>query len=152
MKNQVRDAIDFFDADIATCTDSLAVHHWQTLKTAVLAQQTNNGATSSAGRCALPVCQGGAMRTITDQQFAGSDLLAKMVRDENKRQIEKWGVQTRTPAEWMLYLTEEVGELAEAISECEYRTGGNAAVVKEAIQAATLALKIAEMYGTGSTP
>jgi len=86
------------------------------------------------------------MRTITDQQFVAADVLTNMVWDENKRQIEKWGVQTRTPAEWMLYLSEEVGELAEAISEREYRNGRNADVLKEAIQVATLALKIAEMY------
>jgi NTP pyrophosphatase (non-canonical NTP hydrolase) len=86
------------------------------------------------------------MRTIADQQFAAADVLTKMVWDENKRQIEKWGVQTRTPAEWMLYLTEEVGELAEAVSECEYRVGLYADVLKEAIHVATLALKIAEMY------
>jgi NTP pyrophosphatase (non-canonical NTP hydrolase) len=65
---------------------------------------------------------------------------------ESRRQLAKWGVQTRTPAEWMLYLTEEVGELAEAISEREYRDGTSEDVLKEALQVATLALKIAEIY------
>jgi NTP pyrophosphatase (non-canonical NTP hydrolase) len=46
----------------------------------------------------------------------------------------------------MIYLTEEVGELAEAISEFEYRGGEKENIKKEAIQVATLAAKIAEMF------
>lgn len=86
------------------------------------------------------------MREITDRCLGHNEVLRSLVSAENRHQIHKWGVQTRTPAEWMLYLTEEVGELAEAVSEAEYRDGVQAHVVKEAIQAATLALKIAEMY------
>ena len=69
-----------------------------------------------------------------------------MVQIEGVRQVQKWGVQERTPFEWMTYVTEEVGETAKAISEHEYRGGMQSTVVKEAIQAATLLLKIAEMY------
>lgn len=72
--------------------------------------------------------------------------LFDMVSSENIRQRKKWGVQDRTPFEWLTYITEEVGELAEAISEHEYRRGQPSSVVKEAIQAATLCLKVAEMY------
>ncbi|MHB8123770.1 MAG: nucleoside triphosphate pyrophosphohydrolase family protein [Desulfuromonadaceae bacterium] len=47
----------------------------------------------------------------------------------------------------MTYLTEEIGELAEAISEYEYQRGGRRDhVAREAIQAAVLCLKLAEMY------
>jgi hypothetical protein len=71
-----------------------------------------------------------------------------LVRIECERQVMKWGVQNRSPFEWLSYLTKEVGELSEAIQNAEYHpnadTDGYAAV--EAIQAATLALKIAEMY------
>ena len=70
----------------------------------------------------------------------------EMVRAENKRQVKKWGVQDRHPFEWLAYATEEHGELAQAISEYEYRSGKSSDVVKEAIQAATLHLKIAEMF------
>lgn len=74
------------------------------------------------------------------------DDLTADILTENVVQLNKWGVQKRTAFEWMCYLTEEVGELAEAISEKEYRQGTNNQVVQEAIQIATLVLKIAEMY------
>lgn len=64
---------------------------------------------------------------------------------EHYKQIKKWGVQTLPPSEWMMFLTEEVGELAQAISENIYRNGTKNEIFKEAIQVATLALKIAEM-------
>jgi NTP pyrophosphatase (non-canonical NTP hydrolase) len=70
-----------------------------------------------------------------------------LVQQENLRQIEKWGVQTHSPFEWLAYTTEELGELSQAISEHYYlRCGSRQDIVKEAIQTATLALKIAEMY------
>jgi len=69
----------------------------------------------------------------------------QMIEDENVRQLKKWGVQDRTPFEWMAYLTEEVGELSKAICEMIYRKGSHRDIVDEAIQVATLAIKIAEM-------
>jgi NTP pyrophosphatase (non-canonical NTP hydrolase) len=72
--------------------------------------------------------------------------LFKMVLDENLRQLEKWGIQDATPFEWLTYTTEELGEMARAIAEHSYRNGLQSDVVKEAIQTATLCLKIAEMY------
>jgi NTP pyrophosphatase (non-canonical NTP hydrolase) len=85
------------------------------------------------------------MNLYTDQELK-NPAIDRMVYEEHKRQIAKWGVQSRTAFEWITYLTEEVGELAEAVSEQEYRGGASAAVTKEAIQVATLALKIAEMF------
>ena len=70
----------------------------------------------------------------------------KEVMTENRRQLDKWGVQNHSCFEWLAYTTEELGELSNAISEQYYRRGDREAVVKEAIQVATLALKIAEMY------
>lgn len=64
---------------------------------------------------------------------------------EDQRQLRKWGIQERSPFEWMNYLTEEVGELAKAISEAVYRDGDPGQISKEAIQVATLALKISKM-------
>ena len=86
------------------------------------------------------------MRSIADQGLQHVAGLAKLVRTENQHQLHKWGAQNRTPAKWMLYLCEEVGELAEAIAQFEYRDGQKDDVVREATQVATLALKIAEMY------
>lgn len=68
------------------------------------------------------------------------------VRVESNFQIMKWGIQDRGPFEWLAFTTEELGELAEAISEWNYRGGSEHEVVREAIQVATLALKIAEMF------
>lgn len=68
-----------------------------------------------------------------------------LLRAEDKRQIKKWGEQSHTPAEWLMFLTEECGELAEAIAEWWYREGSIEEVQKEAVQVATLAFKIAVM-------
>jgi NTP pyrophosphatase (non-canonical NTP hydrolase) len=75
-----------------------------------------------------------------------SPLLDGLIARENLRQLKKWGVQDRHPFEWLAYATEELGELARAISEHVYRNGPGCNIVKEAIQTATLSLKIAEMF------
>lgn len=69
-----------------------------------------------------------------------------LVQVENLSQARKWGIQDRSPFEWLAYTVEEVGEMAQAISEYEYRNGRADHVAHEAIQAATLCLKIAEMF------
>lgn len=75
-----------------------------------------------------------------------TEQIAPMVFNENIKQIEKWGVQDREPFEWLGFATEELGELAKAISEYKFRGGLTGDVVKEAIQTATLCLKIAEIF------
>lgn len=72
--------------------------------------------------------------------------LVTLLQAENFRQLAKWGIQDVSAFEWMTYIAEEVGELAKAISEHEYRDGLEGEVAKEAIQVATLSLKVAEMY------
>ena len=72
--------------------------------------------------------------------------LFEMIKEESLRQIKKWGIQNRDPFEWLAYTTEELGELSNAISEYWYRDGQRSQVVKEAIQTATLCLKIAELF------
>ena len=85
------------------------------------------------------------MNLYTDQELKANWLVGEVCA-EHRRQLAKWGVQTRTAFEWATYLAEEAGEVAKAISEHEYRGGSSDAVVKEAIETATLALKIAEMF------
>jgi len=85
------------------------------------------------------------MKIYKDKCLNSLDTLIKLIKDENEYQLNKWGIQEKSGFEWMTYLTEEVGELAEAISEFEYRNGNNLDILKEAIQASTLALKIAEI-------
>ena len=84
------------------------------------------------------------MKSYTDRGLESFNLYHKL-ESESLRQIKKWGVQSRTLFEWLAYTTEELGELAEAISELEYRKGKAEKVTAEAIQVATLCLKIAEM-------
>lgn len=74
--------------------------------------------------------------------------LEAKVLNENQRQLDKWGVQEHTPCEWYTILAEEVGELAQAILQSHFGNIDDSTknVVTEAIQSATLCLKIAEMY------
>jgi len=46
----------------------------------------------------------------------GTGKVMPFVYRENHRQLEKWGVQDHEPAEWLMFATEELGELAEPVS------------------------------------
>jgi len=70
----------------------------------------------------------------------------QMVCRENSRQLEKWGVQDHDPFQWLAFATEELGELSETIVDWHFREGLPEPVINEAIQTATLCLKIAEMF------
>ncbi len=88
---------------------------------------------------------GDFMKIYKDQQLQNKDFLFKEVIEEHKRQIKKWGIQEHSIFEWITYTTEELGSLAKAVSESEYRGGSKKKAFDEAIQVATLSLKIAEM-------
>ena len=90
------------------------------------------------------------MKRYKDRCFRNFDWILDQIMEENAKQVEKWGIQVRSAFEWLTYTTEELGSLAKAISEYEYREGSKEKVVSEAIQVATLALKIAEMYKVAS--
>ena len=79
----------------------------------------------------------------TDPGLVESDMLC--LAHEDIKQLKKWGTQQHTPAIWMLILSEEVGELAKTILEYEVDSLNPEDIEKEAIQVATLALKIAKM-------
>ena len=85
------------------------------------------------------------MKLYTDNEFKLMPELLELINFEHENQIKKWGVQTHTLFEWCNYTTEELGEVAKAISENEYRDGDIDEIIKESIQVATLSLKIAEM-------
>ena len=88
----------------------------------------------------------GFEKIIKDLELQNKDLLFALVSLESENQILKWGIQDHEPSEWLMFLTEEHGELAKAIAEWQYRDGSPVEVIKEAIQVATLAMKIAEMF------
>lgn len=93
------------------------------------------------------------MRKITDKLLVNISYLTCSIIKEHHKQIDKFGKQTATPAEWLMYLGEEFGELCEAVCSVEDGDNGKGITEKniynEAIQVATLALKIAEMYMEG---
>lgn len=86
------------------------------------------------------------MKKYEDQALAGFEETGMKILEENERQLVKWGIQKVTAFEWMTYLAEETGELAQALNEFIYRKGKIEDVEKEAIQVATLACKMAEMF------
>ena len=75
-----------------------------------------------------------------------TEKIAPKVFRENVKQLEKWGVQDHLLSEWLMFAAEELGETADAIGEWQFRGGIPEEVIKEAIQTATLMLKIAEMF------
>lgn len=85
------------------------------------------------------------MKTIKDRGLLCLNF-EELVMQESERQVEKWGIQDCLPAEWLMFLTEEIGELAEAIQSEDVGIKKKEDVISEAVQVATLALKIAEMY------
>ena len=89
------------------------------------------------------------MKKYTDLNLLYISWLIKKVEAESNHQIDKWGIQTHSAFKWLTILTEEVGSLAKAILEHEQQCGTKEKVVSEAIQVATVALKIAEMFEKG---
>jgi NTP pyrophosphatase (non-canonical NTP hydrolase) len=85
------------------------------------------------------------MKDRIDLELKDRRILFEHIIEEHDKQIAKWGVQSATLAEWMLWATEEFGELAQAIGDATYRGCSWKDAYKEAIQTATLILKIAEI-------
>lgn len=91
---------------------------------------------------------------MKDGRLLSIERLVREVYEENERQVSKWGIQNHTLYQWFCILSEEIGELAKTINEFDDLTNkGNARDLQlrnirlEAIQGATLLLKIAEMVG-----
>ena len=78
-----------------------------------------------------------------------------LVIAERLRQNEKWGFpQHNTPFEWVSILTEEVGELAQAVNDA-YLSGGSLEdrdkVIEEAVHVSAVSLSIIEHMQEGET-
>lgn len=78
------------------------------------------------------------------------DVLSE-VRDERKRQDERWGWTNRDPAWHMVVLQEEVGELCRAIHDAHFAGGVDALANAraEAIQVAAVAVAFVEGLDDG---
>ena len=85
---------------------------------------------------------------MKDRCLRGWTGLEALILDENLRQLDKWGIQDHDPFEWLVIMAEEFGELNQAVLEHHYQPEvvKPDKIVKEAIQTATLCLKIAEMF------
>lgn len=85
---------------------------------------------------------------MKDLCLKGLTELEELVVAENIRQLDKWGIQDHSPFEWLVITAEEFGEMNQAVLENHYQPENvnPEKVVKEAIQTATLCLKIAEMF------
>ncbi len=83
-------------------------------------------------------------KQFKDERLIHTRMLLKSIKEENLAQIEKHGIQNHSLFEWLEFTTEELGELSNAISEYVYRDGSKEEIYDEAIQTATLCLKIAE--------
>ena len=66
------------------------------------------------------------------------------VLKERAAQDAKWGEQNHEPEIWLAILTEEVGELAQAILERRFGGPAGAALLVEAVQVAAVGLAIVE--------
>lgn len=84
------------------------------------------------------------MKEYEDKRLQ-SQRVFEAVGRENARQLQKWGVQKHNLFVWGNFAAEEMGELHKAIAEHHFRNGEAEEIYKEAIQTATLCLKIAEM-------
>ena len=86
------------------------------------------------------------LNQYTDKCLQNDSWIIKKIVNEKSSQLTKWGIQTHSPFEWLTIAVEELGSVAKAILEYEYRNGTKEKIVSEAIQVATLALTIAEIY------
>lgn len=83
-----------------------------------------------------------------------TDWAVRNVLDERRRQVDKWGPQEeggargaqcgRSLVEYHVILSEEVGELAEAVLHDRFGGPAAAELYKEAVQTAAVALAIVE--------
>jgi len=73
----------------------------------------------------------------------GHPLNYAMIDDERRSQLKKWHYQKHTMSDWLLFIAEEVGELAEAIGDYKFRDGDIERVAEEAVQVSTLANLVA---------
>ncbi len=86
--------------------------------------------------------------TLTDRGL--SKEAYNWVEQEDFEQRHKWGNQDHDIFQWLAILSEEVGELSKAVIEFWFNKGAPTDIVREAVQVATLALKIAWMMQSKS--
>ena len=98
------------------------------------------------------------LKKISDAYLAGyhaaNEWIAVIneVVEERKKQDAKWGEQNHSPANWLMILTEEVGEVSKAAVEAHF---GNATLEEyrnELIQVAAVAIAMIECHDRNNPP
>jgi hypothetical protein len=67
---------------------------------------------------------------------------------ERERQDEKFGVQTHTPAFWLVILVEEIGEMATEVLNMKFKGESFYKLYVETIQAMAVCMALIECIGT----
>jgi len=84
---------------------------------------------------------------IIDTRLQWLDIFTQNIKEEDERQVAKWGIQDRHVFEWLAWTTEEFGEFVKAVNEFNYgRETTIIHVMKEGLQAVTLLLKMLEGF------
>lgn len=69
-----------------------------------------------------------------------------LINEERNRQNEKWGTQNHDDLWWFVILSEEIGEIAKAIYECDEEE-----YEEELIQSASVLVAMLENFYNGRT-
>jgi len=85
------------------------------------------------------------MKEYTDLEGKYFDEVLLLVKEENLKQLETWGVQKHSLPMWYLITGEEFGEVAKSILEEEVLGQRKTEIIQECIQTITLLMKIVEM-------
>lgn len=99
---------------------------------------------TGAERSAL-LMAGGFLPWAPGQSPALGDVIA-----ERERQHRLWGRQELSWPEWLLILSEEVGEASQAAGELHFRLGSTAALREELVQVAAVAVQVIEAIDAGA--
>ncbi len=85
------------------------------------------------------------MKLYKDRCLDNMHLLSELLEEEHRRQLKQFGVQEHSLYKWVTCIMEELGELSEAILENDCGAAPLTDVTREALEVATLALKVVEM-------
>lgn len=115
---------------------------------AIIAERLAQGEGRTLG---IVTVSGEALQQVWDIQrsffVAPLDATGAVLADvtaERRRQTQKWGVQSLTWPEWILVLTEEVGEAAQAVNDCHWHGAGIDHLREELLHVAAVAVQIIE--------
>ena len=83
---------------------------------------------------------------IIDTRLNTFNELVKLIKEEDEKQVQKWGIQDRHIFEWAMWISEEFGEFIQAINEQNYERVHDEpaynSIIKEGVQTITLISKM----------